>query len=65
MKYYEEVTGANINPEKSVGLQHGTWQGRSIPTTALDGRACEIAWGTVRTRPPAREELKRGDKKGS
>jgi hypothetical protein len=38
LREYEAVTGAKINHEKSVGLQLGTWRGRSMPPDSVVGR---------------------------
>ncbi len=38
LKEYEAVTGAKINPDKSVGLRLGTWRGRPMPSNSVVGR---------------------------
>jgi hypothetical protein len=38
LKEYELLTGAKINQDKSVGLQLGTWRGRSMPSDGVVGR---------------------------
>lgn len=41
IKYYETVVGAKVNHEKSVGLQLGTWSGKSMLPDKIVGSWAE------------------------